>query len=206
MMRTHGWGGDVPADDEEAVLRILEATRQTIDSKGEQAGIADVARQLGVTRQTIYRYFRNTEDLLSAAALQSTEPFLDSLADDLRAITDPAEAIVEGIVTVFERLPHEHYLGLLLRTHPTSSFAVRVTSPTGRHFGRSMLTRLDVDWAGAGFTDSDLDEIVEILLRTLQSLILDPGDPARTPDELRTFLRKWVAPVIESFRAVRTLS
>ena len=206
MMRTHGWGGDVPADDEEAVLRILEATRQTIDSKGEQAGIADVARQLGVTRQTIYRYFRNTEDLLSATALQSTEPFLDSLADDLRAITDPAEAIVEGIVTVFERLPHERYLGLLLRTHPASSFATRVTSPTGRHFGRSMIMRLDVDWAGAGFTDSDLDDIVEILLRTLQSLIVDPGDPGRTPDELRAFLRKWVAPVIESFRAARMLS
>ncbi|MBJ8345746.1 TetR/AcrR family transcriptional regulator [Antrihabitans sp. YC2-6] len=197
-MRTHGWGGQVPADDDEAISRIIEATRATIDSKGEQTGIADVARHLGVTRQTVYRYFRNTEDLLSATALQATEPFLATLARELRSITDPAEAIIEGIVTVIDRLPHERYLGLLLRTHHTSSFAVRITSPTARHFGRSMIMLLGVDWAGAGFTDTDIDDIVEIVLRTIQSLILDPGDPERTADELRAFLYKWILPTIES--------
>ena len=56
-MRTHGWGGEPPRDDAEARRRILDATRECIDKYGASVGIADVARSLGVTRPTVYRYY-----------------------------------------------------------------------------------------------------------------------------------------------------
>ena len=65
-MRTHGWGGHPPIDDDEAVARILAATRAVIDAKGAATSLTDVARHLGVTRQTVYRYFPSTVDLLAA--------------------------------------------------------------------------------------------------------------------------------------------
>jgi hypothetical protein len=38
------------------------------------------------------------------------------------------------------------------------------------------------------YTDDKLDELVEIMLRTLQSLIVDPRRPACTGRRLRSFL------------------
>lgn len=105
LMRTRGWGGNVPASDEEAVARILQATRQTIDERGEQTSIADVARMLGVTRQTVYRYFPSTEELLAATAADGAGAFLDQLAEALAGMTDPGEAVAEGVALTLERLP-----------------------------------------------------------------------------------------------------
>jgi hypothetical protein len=68
-------------------------------------------------------------------------------------------------------------------------------------FGRSILQRFDVDWAAAGFAEGRLDELVEIMLRTLQSLIVDPGRPPRTGLELRRFLEDWIAPSVRAHAA-----
>lgn len=70
-------------------------------------------------------------------------------------------------------------------------------------FGRSILQRFDVDWAAAGFAAGRLDELVEIMLRTLQSLIVDPGRPPRTGRELRRFLGDWIAPSVRAHAEVR---
>ena len=59
-----------------------------------------------------------------------------------------------------------------------------------------MVRRFDVDWAGLGFTDDDLDELAEHLLRIIQSFVIDPGRPPRTGDELRDYLRRWVGAAI----------
>jgi AcrR family transcriptional regulator len=191
-MRTRGWAGNVPTSDEEAVARILEATRRTIDERGEQTSIADVARTLGVTRQTVYRYFASTEDLLSATAADGANGFLDQLAQALAGITDPGEAVVEGIATTLERLPADPYVGLLLRSQRASAFAVTVTTDTARLFGRSILDRLDVDWSG--FDEQAIEDVIEMILRTLQSFILAPL-PA-PGHELRRLLRRWIAPPV----------
>jgi hypothetical protein len=59
-----------------------------------------------------------------------------------------------------------------------------------------MVRRFDVDWAGVGFTDADLDELAEHLLRIIQSFVIDPGRPPRKGDELRDYLRRWVGSAI----------
>ena len=52
-----------------------------------------------------------------------------------------------------------------------------------------MLRRFDVDWAGLGFSDADIDELSEHLLRIIQSFVIDPGRPPRQGDELRAYLQ-----------------
>ena len=47
-MRTHGWSGAKPADDDEAVARLLDAARRRIDQSGMNFGISDVAKDVGV--------------------------------------------------------------------------------------------------------------------------------------------------------------
>ena len=103
-MRTRGWGGNVPASDAEAVARILTATRQTIDELGDATNITAVARRLGVTRQTIYHYFASNDELISATAAEASTSFIDELVTALAGISDPAEAIMEGVAIAIDRL------------------------------------------------------------------------------------------------------
>lgn len=184
----------MPATDEEAVARILAAARRTIDERGDQTTLADVARALNVTRQTIYHYFASTDELLQAIALGATDDFMDHLATALHGMTDPAAALIEGICLTLERLPKDPYIGLLLRVSRTGAFAeqVTVTNETARVLGRSILDRLDVDWSA--YAPAAIEDILQIVLRTLQSFILSP--PTGDGTELRRLLGVWVGPVV----------
>ena len=201
-MRRHGWSGDIPADDEEAVARIIDAARTAIDERGA-VSVSEVAQTLGVTRQTVYRYFPTHEALLGATALSSVEGFLDRLAGHLGSITDPTEAVVEGIAYTYEQIAHDKYLSLVLQPGKASALTAGVTSDMAVSFGRSILQRFEVDWAAAGFAEGKLDELVEVMLRMLQSLIVDPGRPARTGTGLRGFLEDWIAPSVRAHAVVR---
>jgi AcrR family transcriptional regulator len=202
QMRRHGWAGDIPADDDEAISRIISTTRQAIDEHGT-VSVSEVAETLGVTRQTIYRYFPTHEALLAATAMASVNGFLDRLADHLGSITDPTVAVVEGIAYTYEQLATDRYLSLVFQPGKASAFTAGVTSDMAISFGRAMLQRFAVDWIAAGFAEPKLDELVEVMLRTLQSLIVDPGRPPRSGTTLRDFLDEWVAPSVRAHAAVR---
>lgn len=195
-MRTHGWAGATPATDDEAVARILAAANEAIDNRGADFSIADVARTLGVTRQTVYRYFPSTDALLLAAATVAATGFLDRLAAHLSGITDPVEAITEGIATALEWLPSDKHIGLLLGRDRGNRFTAEVTSEVALQFAIAMLRRFDVDWAAAGLTDDDVAELGEHLLRIIQSFVIDPGRPPRRGESLRNYLRRWVGAAV----------
>jgi AcrR family transcriptional regulator len=193
-VRTHGWSGSAPASDDEAIERILAAASKAIDERGADISISDVARTLGVTRQTVYRYFPSTDALLVAAAVHAASGFQDRLAAHLQGITDPVDAVAEAVATTLEWLPEDKHLGLLLTSGQPNSHTESVTSDVAQDFARSMLRQFDVDWAGLGFTDTDLDELAEYLLRIIQSFVIDPG--RRRSGELREYLRRWVCSAI----------
>jgi AcrR family transcriptional regulator len=195
-VRTHGWSGSAPATDEEAIARILDAASKAIDAQGPDFSIADVARTLGVTRQTVYRYFPSTDALLVAAAVHAASGFLDRLAAHLQGITDPADAVPEAVATALEWLPEDKHLGLLIKPGRPNPHTESVTSDVALDFAHSMVRRFDVDWAGLGFTDAELDELAEHLLRIIQSFVIDPGRPPRQAVELRDFLRRWVGSAV----------
>jgi AcrR family transcriptional regulator len=195
-VRTHGWSGSAPASDDEAVARILAAASKAIDERGADISIADVARTLGVTRQTVYRYFPSTDALLVAAAVHAATDFLDRMAEHLVGVTDPAEAVTEGIATALEWLPKDKHIGLLIVPSKATAHTESVTSDVAVEFANSMLRRFDIDWAGLGFTDADLGELAEHLLRVIQSFVIDPGRPPRRGEELRDYLRRWVGSAV----------
>jgi hypothetical protein len=63
-MKNRGWQGNPPADDAEARERIITAAMRCLDRYGPtKTGLSDVATELGVTRQTVYRYLRTLQSL-----------------------------------------------------------------------------------------------------------------------------------------------
>lgn len=194
MARRHGWGGFPPATDQEAAARIVDAAVALIDETRAEIGIADVARSLGVIRQTVYRYFPNAEALMEAAAVASVGTLLDRVEAHLGGVTEPAAAVTEAIAYVLETLPP--HMALLLSPLRPGRFSAAITGEQARSFGRSLLDRFDVDWRAAGYGDAELDDLTEYLLRTVQSFIVDPGDPPVEGAALRRYLDRWVGTAI----------
>jgi AcrR family transcriptional regulator len=195
-MRSHGWAGNTPASDEEAIERILDAADKIIGERGSAMRIADVARTLGVTRQTVYRYFPGTEALLVASAMRSADGFLDHLATHLKGITDPVVAMTEGVAFAVEQLASDNQVEFVLHQRNRDGKTISIMSDTALAFGRSMLHRFDVDWEQHGFDEAGLDELNEFCLRVLHSFLADPGRPPRSGADLRRYLTRWIGPAI----------
>ncbi|OBK82455.1 TetR family transcriptional regulator [Mycolicibacter heraklionensis] len=196
MVRSHGWSGNTPASDEEAIDRILNAADDIIAERGTSMRIADVARTLGVTRQTVYRYFPSTDALLLGTAMRSGNGFLEQLATRVRGITDPVAAMVEGVAFGIEQIGEDEQIRAMLTTRTLGGISASITSDTALAFGRSMLHRFEVDWEENGFDAAALDELAEFCLRILHSFVIDRGHAPRDPAKLREYLARWLGPAI----------
>ncbi|MFF0816174.1 TetR/AcrR family transcriptional regulator [Rhodococcus sp. NPDC003318] len=196
MARRRGWGGSPPNDDDEASRRIVSTAVDLIGQTGSAIGIADVAESLGVIRQTVYRYFPSADALMRAAAIASVAGFLDRLAGHVQGLVDPVEAMTEGIVYTLAEVRRTPHLGILLSGSYTNVHPEGLTSHEARVFGMTMIRRFDVDWERFGYDDAALTELVEFVLRTMQSFFVSPGDPPRNDDEMRRYLRRWVGSAI----------
>lgn len=199
-MRSHGWGGRPPADAEEARARILGATRRRLTEAGTTS-TSEIADLLGVTRQTVYRYFPTTEDLIDAAALDAVAELTTDLVDHVRhhlkrTRGDAGDAVVEVVAYVYEHLRDDPALNRMIAPGRLSTTVAGLTAPSSIALGRSLLAGFGIDWESVGLDDDAQRELVELLLRTLQSFVLDPGDPPRSGEELRAYLQRWVAPAL----------
>ncbi|MDP7701116.1 TetR/AcrR family transcriptional regulator [Mycobacterium sp. TY815] len=195
-MRSRGWAGATPASDEEAIARILDAVDEVVAEHGPSIRLADVARKLGVTRQTVYRYFPNADALLMASGMRAVDGFLDQVVEHLRGINDPVTAVVECVSFGVENLGGDPQLESLLTERHEGEAVTSLTSDTAITFCLSVFHRLDVDWTLHGFEVAALGELAEMTLRTVQSLLTDPGQRQRDGVALRRFVTRWLGPSI----------
>ncbi|MGV9800412.1 TetR/AcrR family transcriptional regulator [Mycobacterium sp. NPDC003449] len=196
MARRRGWNGDPPGSDEEAAERIVATAVALIAETGTDVGIADVAASLGVIRQTVYRYFPTAEALMHAAAIASVDAFLDRLTDTVRGISDPAEAMAEGVLYSLEEVARTPHLGILLSEPYVATNSGNLASDEAQAIGLRMLKRFDVDWDKYGYDEAAQHGLVEFTLRTMMSFFVAPNEPGRGRDELRRFLKRWLGGAI----------
>lgn len=197
LVRTRGWGGDIPRDEDEARHRVVAAAMLCVDRHGpSKTTMADVADELGVTRQTVYRLFPTTTDLLAAVGEAGAEQFLDRLAHHVGHITDPSDAVAEAVAYTLDVLPRERHIGLLLQTGKTDVFARGATSSQAMRFGKAVLQRFPIDWPSIGIDEEELESLAEFMLRAFMSFLQYPSDPPRSPDEIRAYVKRWLGPAL----------
>ena len=133
-----------------------------------------MARELGVSRPTIYRHYSSGRAVLLAVALESIEPLLARVASmdvDLRAT--PAEVVAEVGCLLFEWLCRDSQLRQLTR------FGAGAATDDVTSSAALLLTRGLIERAGASFdrpADADhLDEIAELVTRLVHSMIERPA-------------------------------
>jgi len=195
-MRSRGWAGSAPASDDEAIARILDAVDDVVAENGSAIRLADVARKLGVTRQTVYRYFPNADALLIASAMRAVDGFIDQAVERASGQHDPVIALVECVSFGIENLAGDPQLERLLTRRQEDEPVISLTSDTAIAFCLSVLHRLDVDWELHGFDGAALRELAEMTLRTVQSILTDPGQAPRKDFALRRFIARWLGPAI----------
>jgi AcrR family transcriptional regulator len=196
-MAHHGWGGSPPASEAEARQRIVDTTARCVDRHGvAKTTLSDVATELGVTRQTVYRHFARISDIIAEVAAQGADAFVDRLVAHLRNITDPAQAVIEGMVFCIRTIPTEPRVSLLLHLNDSTAFSRGATTPTTIAYGARMLRHFTVDWQAAGITDADLLGLAEMIMRLLSSFLQHPGSTPQDEVQLRALLDRWLAPAL----------
>ena len=200
-MGNHGWGGNPPATDDEARQRIIDATARVIDRRGvAKTSLSDVASELGVTRQTVYRHVGGLPAAVSLVAWQGAEAFVERMIAHLQgdgvSVREPAEAVVEGFLFCLRTVPADPRLSLLLQFGDTDAFVQTATAPDILAYGAEKLRLFPVDWATGGVADADLPGLAEMILRLLMSMLQNPLDPPRPEAEVRAFLERWLAPAL----------
>ena len=155
--------------------------------------MSDIADALGITRRTVYRYFAGTEELFTAVADVALGSFVAQI-DRLVADLDVASQLVEVVAHIIERLPHEPQLVLLLANDRSNKFSRAMLTPDVIKRCRAILHHAQIDWDHRGFDDRTIDELIEFLLRIIQSMVIAPPEPPRSSAELRAYLHRWIGP------------
>lgn len=205
-MRRHGWAGNTPASDEEAMNRILDAVDSLAAQRATAISVTDVARSLGVSRQTVYRYFPGSEAMIAASRMRSTDGFLERLREHMRGLHDPVAALVEGMAFTLEALVGDPQLEHVFEVRVDGAPDKPFTSEVATSFGRVLLRHYDVDWTGHGFDDAAFDDIVELCARTFHSLFIDPGRLLGDSAALRRFIAEWLGPAVHYRLMARTVA
>lgn len=198
-MGHHGWQGNPPRTEAEARERIVAAATSCLEKFGPaKTTLSDVAGELGVTRQTVYRYYANLAELFAAVAQAGLDDFVDRMQRHLSTSTTPAEAAIESVVFAVRAIPQERHIGALFQAGETEVFSRDVTSSTAVALGAGILRRIPVDWSEIGVADDELDGLAEVLMRLFVSFLQYPADPPRSEDDLRALVRRWLGPALEA--------
>ena len=196
-MGHHGWQGNPPRTEEEARQRIIAATASCVERFGPaKTTLSDVASELGVTRQTVYRYYANLGELLSAVAETGLQDFVERMERHLSGFTTPADVAIESVVWAVQAIPQERLIGALFQAGETDIFSRETTSAMAVSVGADILRRVPVDWSQIGVDDEELEGLAEILMRLFVSFLQYPAEPPRSADELRVLVRRWLAPAL----------
>ena len=204
-------GAPPPADAEqggpgaETSERILAAAAQQVEDFGlRRFTIDDVARRLGVSRVTIYRYFPKRDRLVEAVLLREQHRFLDHVGTAVAPCPTLEEKLVEGVVFALGYLRRHRLLQRVLRTEPELILPALTTRAgpvlaAGRQFIADTARQDD----GLALTPTELEVVSELLARAVLSFLLTPDSVLgmRSDEQVRAFAEHYLAPTLRALVA-----
>lgn len=192
---------------EEAGERILDAAVAQAEDFGlRRFTIDDVARRVGVSRVTVYRYFPKKERLIEAVLLRELRRFLADVEAAVAPYETLEERLVEGFVFALSSLREHRLLNRIMRTEP-ELLLPHLTVDAGPVIaaGREFIARYSRTEAQAGglqLGEEDIQGTAELLARSVLSFVLTPDSVLgmRSPEEIRRFAEHYLVPVLRAVR------
>ncbi|MBH0119419.1 MULTISPECIES: TetR/AcrR family transcriptional regulator [unclassified Rhodococcus (in: high G+C Gram-positive bacteria)] len=108
--------GSVLSDDtEEARAQILKAAESMFQRYGvSKTTMDDIAKEAGVSRPTVYRYFGDRDSLITALIEARSRRLFDKARAYLRERKTLADQIVDGLIFLVERGRHDPIVRLIV--------------------------------------------------------------------------------------------
>lgn len=163
-----------------------------------------MATEANVSRQTIYRYFADRDELLLQALLLELERAeldrsFDVPVEQIRTPADVGALIVESVVHTIQTIRETPKLAHLLASEADSVRATFSGAAEGLFAYHERELRPWFEMAQrAGLMRADLDvaEATEWVLRVGLSLLTTEGPVRRDTDELRRYLLTYLVPAL----------
>ena len=191
------------ANVDDAPLRdqIIEAAKRSFRRYGVgKTTIEDIAKEVGVSRATVYRYVNGgREEIVLAVLIDESRQQLVALLDqfqDLDGLADTLTAILTEVVVLNRE--NEELSGLF----NAESLGIGSAQPgAADQLLTGTLELFEPFFAAAresGELRTDLTdrEVAEYLLRVTMSLLTFEGEAAGSRDETERFIRNFVIPAI----------
>jgi AcrR family transcriptional regulator len=174
--------------------RILEATYVCVARWGlSKTTIEDAARQAGLSRATVYRYFPGGRDELIAAVVSwQYAEFFTRLYDEVHDATSLEEVLERGLPFARRALIEHEVLQTVLQTEP-EVLLPQLTLESNRTIG-AIAGFLEPYLLRHGLADGvDVHEAADFLARMILTYIGSPGhwdmsDPVQVATLVRTEL------------------
>lgn len=185
--------------------RILTAAAQQVEDFGlRRFTIDDVARRLGVSRVTIYRYFPKRDRLVQAVLLRELHRFLERVGAAVEPWPTLEQKLVEGVVFALGYLRRHKLLQRVLRTEPELLLpALTLRAGPILAAGREFIANFARAESGPGqlpLTEPEIDAISELLARAVLSFLLTPDSVLgmRTDQQVRAFAEHYLSPTLRA--------
>lgn len=186
------WYQDVPPT--ESRDRIIDAASRCLARSGlERTSISAIAREAGVSRQTIYNHFETKQEIIE----QALETAASNAAERINAAaitnTSAAGFVVELCMSAVDEYSRNPAISPVIPLLQGEDARQSVLAPHGlavaRHFVEPILSYVPD-------RKPDLDEMTETLLRFVLSLMTLQSDITRSPDALRRYLNRVLVPAM----------
>ena len=164
-----------------------------------QTTAAEIARAVGVSRATLYRRFgSHTEIFLAVLARESAAMAADAEAH-LAGLSDPRERILEGMLFAMGEIRRRPVHAAVFGGDAAAWAAGQAMQVEALHrIGEAgVRPLLEGSLAAGAFTDLDMKDLVDWIIRILISYAAVPGDGGRSPAEIRRQLNGWFVPALE---------
>lgn len=97
----------------------MQATYACIARWGiKRTSVEDAAREAGVSRATLYRYFGSREQLLNSVVAWEYSRFFDRLIEAVAPATTLAQVLELGLMSAHRAIAEHEVLQVVLRTEP----------------------------------------------------------------------------------------
>jgi AcrR family transcriptional regulator len=176
--------------------RILEGAMQAVARHGlGKVDMRDVGESAGVSRATLYRYFSNREDLLTALSVHEAYRFWESCLAALREAPEGEERFRLLVVTANRHVREHPALQRILETDPALVLrAVRREFPEIRSELHRLLAPLLESMGPVRAGTVAVEQLVDWITRLLVSAFLIPDpDPDAMAEGLTAVYRLMAA-------------
>lgn len=196
---TTRWGRGIRVDSDYAEEKLIEAARACYKQLGvNKTKVEDVARQAKVSRSTVYRYFKNRDEILTGVVVHDALQISSMMMQQLGHIECFGEFITEAILLSLREAPKSPAYQLLIAAETKTINRLCISS---QEFAVMISDLLVVNYERARANGElregiKLPHLVEWLARVLMSYLTTPSPLLKSEADIRQLLETFLLPAI----------